>query len=64
MQPNHNCGDDRGVVSDGGRTGVFARHRQRPVSSTSSEKLSKVRIATMLARIATLVRVGWLATVG
>jgi len=41
MQPNHNCGDDRGVVSDGGRTGVFARHRQWPVSSTSSEKLSK-----------------------
>jgi hypothetical protein len=41
MQPNHSCGDDRGVVSGGGRTGLFARHRQRPVSSTSSQKLSK-----------------------
>jgi hypothetical protein len=40
--------------------GAAARfcHGQRPVISTSSEKLKKVRIRTIAASMATLVRVG------
>lgn len=38
-------------------------HGHRPLISTSSEKLKKVRIATIAASIATLVRVGEVATV-
>src|SRR5215469_12020635 len=47
----------------GGDTVVFCCHGQRPVSSTSSEKLRNVRIKTMMPSAATLVRVGWPATV-
>src|SRR5215469_5963722 len=47
----------------GGEAAVFCCHGQRPVSSTSSEKLRNVRIKTMMASTATLVRVGWPATV-
>ena len=47
----------------GGGMTVSTCHGQRPVSSTSSEKLRNVRIRTMMASTATLVRVGSAATV-
>ena len=47
------------VVYNFGREDAANRDAlQRLVSSTSSEKLRKVRIKTMMASIATLVRVG------
>lgn len=49
--------------NSGGSGAVSFCHGQWPVSSTSSEMLRKVRIKTMMARTATSVRVGWVATV-
>ena len=50
------CQSDFGVA-------MYFCHGQRPVISTSSEKLKKVRMTTMPPSTATLVRVGLAATV-
>ena len=59
------AGDSRVCVPgySGGGPVVFFCHGQRPVSSTSSEKLRKVRIKNMMPSTATLVIVGSAAAV-